>query len=205
MQPVDGVVEHVGDDFFAKTRRWARSPQGLWGLFAASFLETTVVPIPFETVLVPMMLANRSRLWLIATIAFLGCIVGAVAGYAAGYLAYEAIGRPILTFLNLANEFTEFQRNLQSNGFWVIVAVGITPVPFQVATVGSGVAGYPLGLFVVAITIGRSFRYYGLALLARLFGRTVQDMIEKHTRTARVMALVIAVTALAYAVASYVL
>jgi len=191
--------------FMEAARRWARSREGMWGLFAASFLETTVVPIPIEAVLVPMMLANRSRLWLIATVAFLGCIAGGIAGYAVGYLAYESVGQPLLSALDFTEQFQAFQHDFQSNGFWVIVAVGITPVPFQVATVGSGVAGYPLGLFVVAITIGRSIRYYGLALLARLFGRTVQEMIEKHTRTARVLVLVITAAALAYAVASYVL
>jgi membrane protein YqaA with SNARE-associated domain len=191
-------------NLMAAARRWARSPKGMWGLFAASFLETTVVPIPIEAVLVPMMLANRSRLWLIATVAFLGCIAGGVAGYAIGYLAYESAGQPLLSALGLTEEFSAFQQDFQSNGFWVIVAVGITPVPLQVATVGSGVAGYPLGLFVVAITIGRSIRYYGLALLARLFGRTVLDMIENHARTVRVLVLVLIAAALAYAVASYV-
>jgi len=201
-----GEVDKVmSANFMEAARRWARSREGMWGLFAASFLETTVVPIPIEAVLVPMMLANRSRLWLIATVAFLGCIAGGVAGYAVGYLAYESVGQPLLSALDLAEEFGAFQHDFQSKGFWVIVAVGITPVPFQVATVGSGVAGYPLGPFVVAITIGRSIRYYGLALLARVFGRAVEDMIEKHARTTRVLLLLVIAAALAYAVASYVI
>ncbi len=192
-------------NFMEAARRWARSREGLWGLFAASFLETTVVPIPFEAVLVPMMLANRSRLWLIATIAFLGCIVGGVAGYAAGDLAYRAVGQPILSALHLTNEFRAFQDDFQSNGFWVIVAVGITPVPFQVATVGSGVVGYSPGLFLAAIILGRSVRYYGLALLVRLFGPSVQDFIERHSRLARIVLLITMAAALAYAATSYML
>ncbi len=181
---------------------WARSPGGLWGIFVASFLETIIVPIPFEAILIPMMLADRSRIWLFATVAFLGCLAGAIAAYVVGLFFFESLGLPLIQMLGFTESFTAFQADLQESGFWIIVAVGITPVPFQVATVGSGFVGYPFILFLVAITLARAIRYYGLALLVRLFGQRVQKWIERHARTARRAGVVIVLLFVAYLVAT---
>ncbi len=184
-------------------RRWAQSREGARGLFAASFLEATVVPIPLETILVPMLLVNRSRALWVATIALLGAILGGIAGYAAGFFAYETAGRLILNALDMTEQFRLFQRDLQDLGFWLIVTVGISPVPFQVVTVGSGVAAYPFVWFVVAVSFGRAVRYYGLALLVALFGETVQDVIARHSAAARITALGLIAAGGAYALSRY--
>lgn len=70
----------------------ARSNEGLWGIFLASFAESTVVLIPLGTIMVPMLLANRDRIWRIATVTTAGCLVGAVVGYGVGYFAFEIVG-----------------------------------------------------------------------------------------------------------------
>ncbi|MEX0607780.1 MAG: hypothetical protein WD138_07080, partial [Halofilum sp. (in: g-proteobacteria)] len=62
-------------------------------LFGASFLETTIVPIPIEVVLIPFMAVNRDRVWWIATVALTGCLLGAFVGYGVGYFVFESIGR----------------------------------------------------------------------------------------------------------------
>ena len=163
----------------------ARSKRGLLGIFFASFAESTIVPIPFETIMVPMLLANRERIWLIATVTTLGCLLGALAGYAVGYFAFETVGRWAIELLNATEQFKTFQDRFDQHGFWVILGVGIFPIPFQVATVGSGLAGYPLALFLLAATLARSIRYYGLALLVMLFGERVEKIIRRHSTKAK--------------------
>lgn len=181
----------------------ARSRPGLWGIFVASFAESTIVPIPFETIMVPMLLANRERIWLIATVTTLGCLLGALAGYAVGYFAFETAGRWALEVLNVTEQFDSYQSQFDQHGFWIIVSIGITPVPFQVATVGSGLAAYPLAPFLLACALARSIRYFGLALLVRLFGKRAETVILRHRTKAKialwtVLAVAVAVTALAY-------
>ncbi len=46
----------------AWTRRTAGSPRGQGGLFVLSVLETTIVPVPIEAILVPMMLTARRQI-----------------------------------------------------------------------------------------------------------------------------------------------
>jgi hypothetical protein len=49
-------------------------------------------------------------------------------------------------------------------------AWGSPPVPFQVATVASGVSGYSLNGFVTATALSRSIRYFGLGFLVWHYG-----------------------------------
>ncbi len=181
----------------------ARSKRGLFGIFVASFAESTIVPIPFEAIMVPMLLANREKIWLIATVTTLGCLLGALAGYAVGYFAFETVGRWVLELLNATVQFESFQSQFDQHGFWIIFSVGVFPIPFQVATVGSGLAAYPLVPFLLAATLARSIRYYGLALLVMLFGERVATVIRHHQTKAKIafwilLAIAAAATAVAY-------
>ena len=80
-----------------KTRQFIDSKHMLSGITTASFLESTIVPIPLEAVLVPLMQARREKLWLIALMATLGCIIGALFGYALGYFLFDAVGDWIIS------------------------------------------------------------------------------------------------------------
>lgn len=182
----------------------ARSKRGLFGIFVASFAESTIVPIPFETIMVPMLLANRERIWLIATVTMLGCLMGALGGYAVGYFAFETIGRWALELLNATQQFDSFQKDFDKHGFWIIFSIGVFPIPFQVATVGSGLAAYPLALFLLAATLARAIRYYGLALLVMLFGEQVADVINRHQTKAKIVFWIVFAGAVAATVMAYV-
>jgi membrane protein YqaA with SNARE-associated domain len=61
-----GAARSGGSDAISrltdKTLALARSRHGLWGIFADSFAGSTIAPIPFEAVMTPMFLANRSRI-----------------------------------------------------------------------------------------------------------------------------------------------
>lgn len=154
----------------AWAQRWLHSRRGLWGITVLSALEATVLPVPLEVLLVPYMVANRRRLWWIATLVLLGCLIGAVAGYAVGYLAWNGIGHPLVELFGYEAAWKRFVALFEAHGFWAIVAVGITPIPFQVAMLAAGAAQYPVPLFLLAATFARGIRYYGLALAVAWVG-----------------------------------
>lgn len=175
-------------------RRIQRALQSRYGmpvLFEASFLETTIVPIPIEVVLIPFMVANRDRIWWIATVALAGCLVGALLGYGVGYFLFESLGRWLIETAGWQPQFAAFQQQFRAHGFWAIVAVAITPIPFQVAMLLAGMTGYTLGLFALAALAGRSVRYYGLAVLVLVFGGMALRMWRQHSRAASMIALVV--------------
>ncbi|MES1924207.1 VTT domain-containing protein [Salinisphaera sp. T31B1] len=184
------------------TRRLNDSRHGLWLIGVASFAETLIVPIPIELVLVPYMLANRRRVWLIAASTTAGCLLGALVGYGFGALLFNSLGQWLIEAFNWQAPYQHFSAQFDAHGFWAIVSIGVTPVPFQIAMLVAGVAGYPLVLFVLASGIARGVRYFGLALLVVLFGQRALDLWQNHSKRVGVgllVAIVLVYVALQYA------
>lgn len=163
--------------------RLIHSKYMLPGIGIASFLEATVIPIPLETILMPLMQARRKKLLLISTVALAGCILGACAGYAVGFYIFDAIGEQIVSLVSTQNQFENAKQQMQQKGFLFVLSIGITPIPFQIAMLAAGALKYSLILFLVAATISRALRYYGLALLVYWAGNQAQEFYERHKRS----------------------
>jgi membrane protein YqaA with SNARE-associated domain len=65
-------------------------------------------------------------------------------------------------------------------GFAIIVAKGMTPIPYKLVTIASGVARMDIALFILASIIARGMRFFLVGLLIRLFGAPIQAFIEKY-------------------------
>lgn len=163
-----------------KTRQFIDSKHMLSGITTASFLESTIVPIPLEAVLVPLMQARREKLWLIALMATLGCIIGALFGYALGYFLFDAVGDWIISTFSNPEQFEIIKQKMQKQGFWFVLTLGIVPIPFQIAMLAAGATKYSLSLFLIAATIARAIRYFGLAILVYYAGDKAEYMLRKH-------------------------
>lgn len=163
-----------------KTRNFIDSKHMLSGITIASFLESTIVPIPLEAVMVPLMQARREKLWLIALMATIGCIFGALVGYALGYYLFDLIGDWVINTFSNPEQFENVKQKMQDQGFWFVLSLGIVPIPFQIAMLAAGATKYSLWLFLLATTIARSIRYFGLALVVYYCGDQAERMIKKH-------------------------
>jgi membrane protein YqaA with SNARE-associated domain len=81
-----------------------KAPQAL---FWVSFIESSVFPIPPDVMLVPMVLAQRLKAWIYATICTVGSVLGGLAGYAIGYFLFELIGQPVLNLYGYGDKFQD--------------------------------------------------------------------------------------------------
>lgn len=162
-------------------------------LVVGSTLETTVVPVPFELIIIPLMLTHREKIWQIAFSAFIGCLIGSGLGYLAGAMFFDHGGLRLLQAFGTEGAFESFQKTLEQDGFLAIFLVGFTPVPLQAATVGAGFAGYSLGWFSAAIVASRLLRYGAVALLVIWLGPRTLTFIENHRPWAIGIGLVLTV------------
>ena len=175
-------------------KKLANSPHALVLLFLLSALEATVLPIPLELILVPYMVLERERIWLIASVALAGFMAGSVGGYYIGYALFDTIGQWFIDYLSVQQQYDEFQSALENNGFWSIFLVGVTPVPFQVAMLAAGAGKYPLALFLLAAGIARALRYYILAALVFWLGPQAEDIWKRYSGPAGWSILIAAVS-----------
>lgn len=182
--------------------RWrGRIARARWrwtALGTFSFLETIVVPVPMELVIVPWMIREPSRLWRIATVTLIGCLLAALAGYAVGVFLFDTAGEWMLSTYGHADAYARFEAHFRRWGFWAILAVGILPIPFQAAMLAAGATGYSPVLFFTAALISRGVRYYGLALLVRAFGAYAPAIRRRlGNRVLLLLALIIAMALVA--------
>jgi membrane protein YqaA with SNARE-associated domain len=147
---------------------------------AVSFAESSFFPVIPELMLIPMVLRRRDMAWRIATVCTIASVLGGVLGYAIGYYLYTGIGERIIRLYHLENSFTAFKTAFDTYGFWIILLKGLTPIPYKLVTIASGVSGYNLGLFVIASIITRGGRFFLVAGLLKAYGEPIRAVLERY-------------------------
>lgn len=145
-------------------------------LFAVSFAESSFFPIPPDVMLMPMVLAQPKRAWRFALVCTLGSVIGGCFGYALGYFLREWL----LTFEMFQKQLTGFQAQFDQWGIYVILIKGLTPVPYKLVTIASGLALFNLPMFIGASILTRGLRFFLVAWLFKTFGPTLAPVIEKR-------------------------
>ncbi|KPM76795.1 YqaA family protein [Cobetia sp. UCD-24C] len=160
----------------------------LW-LFIASMLETLLIPIPIEVILIPWMLRHPERRWRVAAVALAGNLTAALLGFYLGAYALAAWGDGLISFFGGQQAFEAFQQRFSEQGFLAIMLIGIVPIPFQSAMLVAGASGYPVGLFLLAALVGRGVRYFGLAALVALVEDQAMALWQRYSRPLGVIGL----------------
>jgi len=154
--------------------------RALPALAAVSFVESSFFPIPPDVMLIPMVLAERARAFRLALVCTLASVLGGLAGYLIGYGFWEALGAPLVAFYGYDDKFASFAAEYNDWGAWIVFTFGITPFPYKVITIASGVAKLDLAVFVAASVSARGLRFFAVAGLLYLFGAPIRDFIERH-------------------------
>ena len=170
------------DRLYNWTLSLAAHPHALWALALVSAAESSFFPIPPDVLLAAIIVANRDKAWQAATICTAASVVGGVFGYGIGALAFEALGVPILNVYGYLEKFEEFRALYNEHGAWVVLAGALTPIPYKVITVASGVFSMNLLEFTVASLGGRGFRFLLVAALLWQFGPPIRAFVEGNLK-----------------------
>ncbi len=181
-------------DTYDRLMRLAAGKNASSALAAVAFAESSFFPIPPDVMLVPMVLADRSKAWRYAIIATIASVIGGMAGYAIGFFALEYIGQPILAFYGKADALAEFAEKFRQYGVPILIIKGLTPIPYKLLTIAAGVAHMNLAAFVGASVIARSMRFFLVAGLLYAFGEPIRAFIEKRLMLVTTVSVALIVT-----------
>ena len=168
------------DRLYSRTLAMAAHRHAMLAMALISFAESSFLPLPPDFLLVPMTLAQPRRAWLIATVCTVTSVLGGYVGYAIGYFVFDALGRPLFEFYHMTDKYEAFKATFAQWGVWIIIIKGLTPIPFKLVTIASGVAKFDLLAFVLASIVSRSMRFFLLAALLWWFGDPVREFIERR-------------------------
>ena len=129
--------------------RLAQHRRAIPAMGVVSFCESSFFPIPPDVMLIPMVLANRHKAFLIATVCTVTSVLGGLLGYAIGYYFFETMGAWVVKAYGLQSGLEKFRQGFAEWGTWIILIKGLTPIPYKLVTIVSGFAQYPILPFIV--------------------------------------------------------
>lgn len=150
-----------------------------WALALVSFAESSFFPIPPDVMLGPMVLARRERAFLYAAICTSASVAGGMLGYAIGYYL-EPLGLMLLKLMGHAEGRDAFQSWFNEWGLAVILIKGLTPVPYKLVTIASGLAHFSFVTFLWASLVTRGARFFLTAAVLKVYGPALLAEFERR-------------------------
>jgi membrane protein YqaA with SNARE-associated domain len=147
---------------------------------AVSFAESSFFPIPPDVMLVPMMLARREQAYRIALICTISSVLGGALGYAIGMFLRDSVGEWLIRAYGMGEGIRQFETLFRTYGAEIILLKGLTPIPFKLVTIASGIAAFNFPLFMLCAAITRGARFFLIAFLLNRYGAPMQEFIEKR-------------------------
>lgn len=159
---------------------WAETPYAVPALFILAFAESSFFPVPPDVLLIALAISISRKSFKYAAICLIGSVLGGILGYGIGLYGYETLGKPIIEFYHGQEVMNAIKLKYDQWGFWGILFAAVTPIPYKVFTIASGVFKFDFLLFIVASVIGRGLRFFVVAGLIWKFGKPIREFIDKY-------------------------
>jgi membrane protein YqaA with SNARE-associated domain len=161
---------------------FAHRPSGPVALGGLSFAESSVFPIPPDPLLLALCLGAPRRAFTFGTICTGASVLGGMAGYAIGWFVWTGVDDFFFRYVPgvTPESFAVVESWYQKYGFWAVFLAGLTPLPYKVFTLSSGVFQISFPVFIVASALSRGLRFYTEAGLVYFFGAPIQRFIDRH-------------------------
>ena len=174
-----------------------------YALAAIAFAESSFFPIPPDVILAPMSLAKPRLAWRYAFIATIASVLGGIVGYAIGALLFDTIGQWLIHVYGYADKMAALKETYARWGALVILIKGLTPIPYKLVTIVSGLLGYNFLAFVGLSVVTRGARFFLVAGLLNRFGDPLRGALERHF--AAFLAIIAAMIVAGFVIAARVL
>jgi len=172
----------------------AQGPHAWAVLAALAFMEAAFLPVPPDIMLLPMMLADRKRVFALAAWCTVWSVLGGLLGYAIGAFFWQTWGLRLIGVLHVPLSEVEMLRTKYGAHAYLMVVQVLTPVPFTLVSVSAGLARVPLAAFVLYATILRALRFIAMeAVLVHFFGDRARLILERYMEVVVVTFLVLLV------------
>jgi len=161
------VAKRRAPQTFASTIRHL----GAFGLFFLAILDSSPIPtFAGPDILTAVLSASHRSPWYeYAAMATAGSVVGA-------YLTFRVARKAGSAFLNRKfkrGKIAKFLKLFKKWGTGTLAASAAIPIPSPTSMffAAAGASDYPLGKFLIVVTLARAARYSAIAVVADLYGR----------------------------------
>ena len=175
--------------------RWAKHPWASRYLAGLSFAESVIFPVPPDVMLAPMSLSRPDKAWHFAMLTTLASILGGIAGYFLGYLAFENWIQPFIESAGYTHKLETAMGWFEQYGVWVVFIAGFSPIPYKIFTISAGFLQMAFLPFLIASAVGRGARFYLVAGLMRWGGARMEQELRKYVEVIGWAVIMLAIVA----------
>ena len=168
------------------------------GLFVIAYLDSSFLSFPqvCDALIVLLTVRHPERVLFYALTTTIGSVAGCYSLYLVGRKGGEAFLRKRFHERHVDRALDIFRRH----GILSVLVPSLLPppMPFKIFVLAAGVSGMSTFDFLVAVTLGRAARYFGIAMLALWKGQEALTWIEQNAGKAGLMlasAIVLGATA----------
>ncbi len=173
---------------YDKTLELSKRPKAVYWLAAVSFVESSFFPIPPDILLLPLCLANRKKAWFLSAVCTGASLAGGLLGYAIGLFAFDSLGAPILQFYGIMDRYDTIRGLYDEYGAIMVFIAGLSPIPYKVITISSGVFRFSVPIFLFLSLASRGLRFGVEAWVINRFGEPALIFVDKHFNKLTVLA-----------------
>ena len=161
---------------------WAETPYGTPALFVLSFAESSFFPIPPDVLQIALSVSKPRRSFYYAAVSVVASVLGAILGWYIGFALWETLGGFFTTYIPglTQKNFDRVEGLYNQWGFMAITVAAFTPIPYKVFTISAGMFQIGLPVLVLASILGRSGRFFAVAICIYFFGPSVKNLIDKY-------------------------
>ena len=175
MRLAEPAVGRIG-----RLMRACEGKNALRAFFVVSALESSFLPVPIDLAMIPIGIAQRSRLWLVVLVGAAGSVLGSTIGYLTGALFYATLGKWIVSLYGLEAETLHLRELFLTNGMLALIVAGLSPLPYKLAALLSGSLGMNLAFFISVTFLVRFLRFTFMGLAIFMFGKHLKHAFQAH-------------------------
>lgn len=158
---------------FVQTAGGLAQEYGALGIFLLATAEACFFPLAPDAIMIPMAIAYPHLAPVLGLCATLGSIVGSGLGFLIGKTA----GRPVLMFFLKKERFNWLENLFQEHDLKILAVFGLTPLPWKIFSIASGLFGMRLRVLLIATAILRGIRFNAESLAIFFFGEDIRKFL----------------------------
>lgn len=152
---------------------------GAFGLFAVAVLDSTFVPLPssVDALMILLSTANPSWMLLYAFMATSGSAIGCLILY---FVSRRAGARALRKFSEMKQRRVKHLIERYDAVSVLVATLLPPPFPFKLFVITAGVFRFSLLRFMLAIVVGRAFRFLLIGYFAVRYGAEAKEILLKY-------------------------
>jgi len=155
-------------------------PFGVWGLGGLAFIDSGLVPIPIDAMVIDYVIADHRKLLLYCLMGAAGSAVGSLIPYYIGRAGGEVV---LLKRIN-RERYEKLRDRFENQEFFVIMlaAMAPPPTPIKLFEFAAGVFEMRAVPFATAMFTGKFVRFLAWSLLVVTFGPGIANTWRRAVR-----------------------